>query len=266
MKNISELQAELNSFKNVWFGGFYEGDPADPAFGLWGLTSFIGVSHAIYLACIKPHVKMDSTVLEIGCGRGAWTKLMLGAKEIYCLDALPPEHNRFFEYVGRHEHVHYVTVSDFFMKEIPLNSIDFVFSYDALCHVSFAGISAYAKNLFPRMRQGAHGFWMVADYEKFNGFITRQDRLNTLNCLLPRRKHPLFGAGLNWFFRRINRWNAKRYHLRALDLNENDQARPGRWYHAGQQRTCEMLERNGFTIVQADMGFDYRSPLIHFCK
>jgi hypothetical protein len=27
-----------------------------------------------------------------------------------------------------------------------------------------------------------------------------------------------------------------------------------------------MLERNGFTIVQADMGFDYRSPLICFRK
>jgi hypothetical protein len=266
LKSAAELQAELNSFQSVWPGGFFEGDPANPAFGLWAITSFIGVSHAIYLSCIKPYVKADTTVLEIGCGRGAWTKLMLDAREIYCLDAQPPEHTRFFEYIGHHERIHYVTVSDFSMKDVPLDAIDFVFSYDALCHVSFAGINEYARNLFTRMRPGAHGFWMVADYQKYNQFVADQDRYNVLRSLLPRQKHPLFGAGLNWFFRRINRWNAKRYHLRALDLNEDDLARPGRWYHAGLQRTCEMLKRNGFTIVQADQGLDYRSPLIHFCK
>ena len=120
---------------------------------------------------------------------------MLGAREIYCLDALPPEHNGFGEYVGRHDHVHYVTVKDFSLKEVPLAAIDFVFSYDALCHVSFDGISEYAKNLFPRMRHGAQGFWMIADYEKFNDFIACQDRLHALNCLLPRQKHPLLGMG-----------------------------------------------------------------------
>ncbi|MCJ7523940.1 MAG: class I SAM-dependent methyltransferase [Candidatus Aminicenantes bacterium] len=265
-KKLCELQSELRSFQDIWHGGFFLGDPADPAFGLWGLTSFIGVSHAIYLACIKPFVNENTTVLEIGCGRGAWTKLMLGAREIYCLDALPPEHNRFDDYVGRHDHIHYVTVEDFSLKEVPLAVIDFVFSYDALCHVSFDGISEYARNLFLRMRGGAHGFWMVADYHKYNEFVSRQDRYNVLQCLLPRKKYPLLGKLLRRFYCFLNRWNARRHHLDFLDEHENEQACPGRWYHAGLRRTCEMLERNGFTIVQADMGFDYRSPLIHFRK
>jgi SAM-dependent methyltransferase len=266
LKNVAELKAELDSFQGIWPEGFYQGDPADPVFGLWGITSFIGVSHAIYLACIKPYVNKNTTVLEIGCGRGAWTKLLLGAGEIYCLDALPPEHNRFFEYVGRHEHVHYVTVSDFSLHEVPMDAIDFVFSYDVLCHVSFAGISEYARNLFPRMRPGAHGFWMVADYQKYNRFVADQDRCNVLRSLLPRQKHPLLGKLLNLLFCWLNRWNARRYRLFFMAEDEDDQPRPGRWYHAGRQRTCEMLEMNGFTIVQEDMGFDYRSPLIHFKK
>jgi len=152
------------------------------------------------------------------------------------------------------------------MKEIPLNSIDFIFSYDVLCHVSFDGISEYAGNLFPRMRKGAQGFWMVADYNKYNDFIACQDCYNILQCLLPRQKHTHLRRLLNRFFIRVNKWNARRHHLGFLDECEDDQARPGRWFHAGQQQTCEMLERNGFTIVQADMGFDYRSPLIHFRK
>lgn len=266
MKSATDLKTELSSFANIWQGGFFLGEPADPARGLWGLTSFIGVSHAIYLACIKPNLKPSTTVLEVGCGRGAWTKLMLDAREIYCLDALPPEHNGFFEYVGRHGHVHYVTVEDFSMKEVPLDTIDFTFSYDALCHVSFDGISEYARNLFPRMRSGAHGVWMVADYRKYNEFVAHQDRYNVLQCLLPRRRHPLISMLLNLYFYPLNCWNAWLHNLPLRDENEDEQARPGRWYHAGQQRTCEMLERNGFTIVQADMGFDYRSPLIHFRK
>lgn len=260
------LQAELRSFQDIWPGGFFLGDPADPAFGLWGLTSFIGVSHAIYLACIRPYVKPGGTVLEIGCGRGAWTKRMLAAREIYCLDALPPEHNCFFEYVGRHDRVHYVTVNDFSMKEVPLACIDFVFSYDALCHVSFAGICEYAGNLYPRMRPGAHGFWMVADYRKYNEFISHQDRYNVLQCLLPRQKHPLARKLLNSLFARLNRWNARRHHLSFLSADEDELPRPGRWYHAGLERTCDMLRQKGFTVLQEDMGFDPRSPLIHFCK
>jgi hypothetical protein len=227
MKSTSEFQAELNSFKDLWHGGFFSCNPANPAGGLWGLTAFIGVSHAIYLACIKPHITPSTAVLEIGCGRGAWTKLMLAAREIYCLDALTPQHNGFYEYVGRHEHVHYVTVEDFSLKEVPLDIIDFVFSYDALCHVSFDGICEYATNLFPRMRKGAHGIWMVADYRKYNEFIARQDSYNVLQCLLPRQKYPLLRKLLSFCFIRLNRWNARRYNLVLLDEGEDDHARPG---------------------------------------
>jgi hypothetical protein len=266
MKSTSELQAELSTFKDIWHGGFFSCNPADPVASPRGLTSFIGISHAIYLAGINAHTTPSTTVLEIGCGRGAWTRLMLAAREIYCLDALPPQHNGFYEYVGSHDHVHYVTVEDFSLKEVPLDAIDFVFSYDALCHVSFDGICEYATNLFPRMRKGAHGIWMFADYRKYNEFVAHQDSYNVLQCLPPRQKHPFLRKLLNSCFTRLNRWNAKRYNLALRDEDEDEHARPGRWYHAGQQRTCEMLDRKGFTIIKADMGFDYRSPLIHFCK
>lgn len=266
MKSSSELQAELHSFQDLWHGGFFACDPANPLGGPWGITSFLGTSHAIYLACIVPHITPSTTVLELGCGRGAWTKMMIAAREIYCVDALSPEHNGFYDYVGRHDHIHYATAEDFSLKEVPLDAIDFTFSYDALCHVSFDGISEYARNLFPRMRSGAHGIWMVADYRKYNDFITQIDSYNVLKCLLPRQKYSLLRRLLNSCFNSINRWNTRRHAMHLMDEGEDNQASPGRWYNAGQQLTCEMLERNGFTIVQADMGFDPRSPLIHFRK
>jgi len=266
MRSREASQAELASFQGLWPGGFFEGDPSDPAFGLWGVTSFLGVSHAVYLGCCKPYVNPSTVVLEIGCGRGAWTKLMLHARELYCLDALSAEHNRFHEYVGRHSHVVYIQVQDFSLREIPLDSIDFVFSYDALCHVSFAGISEYAENLFPRMRKGAHAIWMVADCGKYNAFLRRQAQLCVLNALFPRRDLFLLRGLHRLIVSGIVAWNNRRYRLAPLSATEDDIPRPGRWYNAGTARTCEMLRACGFTVLDPDMGFDFRSPLIHFCK
>jgi len=264
MKNKSDLQSELGSFKNIWHGGFYEGDPLNPYFGLWGITSFLGVSHALYLGCLKPNVTPSTTVLEIGCGRGAWTRLMLHAKQIYCLDALSVEHNGFYGYVGRHPHVNYFQVQDFSMKEIPVDSIDFSWSYDALYHVSFGGISEYAANLFPRMRQGGHGIWMVADYEKYNGFVNNPMRYCPLDTLLPRGRYAFLQPFLKLVFQKIVKRSIQG--VQRKKINEDEIPLPGRWYHAGTKRTCDMLQANGFTVVDADMGFDFRSPIIHFRK
>lgn len=261
-----DSKSELAVFAEMWPGGFFSGDPGNPIHGQWGITAMLGIPHAIYLACIKPYVSAQTTVLEIGCGRGAYSRLLLPAKHLYCLDALGAEHNGFYEYVGRHPNVEYHQVADFSLREIPLDSIDLAFSYDALCHCSFPGITEYATSLFPRMRPGAHGFWMVADYHKYNAFVRNHDQYSALRVLLPRGRMVLMRRVLEAAIRRINRWNAKRHHLRLRDLNEDSTPHPGRWYHAGTDRTCAMLEEVGFKVLDRDMGFDYRSPLIHFQK
>lgn len=258
------LQSEVESFQGLWQGGFYAGDPADPVFGQYGLHSFIGVSHAIFLLCIKPWVKDDTRVLEIGCGRGAWSRLMLNARELHCVDVLSAEHNGFWGYVGKHENVHYYEVSGFSLDMLPPGSIDYCFSYDVLCHVSFEGITRYAEACAEKMAQGAHGFWMVADYDKYNGFIDNIDKLNVARTLLPRRKRGWWSGLLKRVVRAMGTWIARRYALRPLDIAEDDELRPGRWYHAGTDRTCDMLRSKGFVVVDDDMGIDHRSPMIHF--
>lgn len=64
-----------DSFKALWRGGYYEGDPLDPvgpsSYGQFGYVSGL---YLTYLVCIKPYVGPNTTVLEIGPGRGAWTR------------------------------------------------------------------------------------------------------------------------------------------------------------------------------------------------
>jgi hypothetical protein len=41
---------------------------------------------------------------------------------------------------------------------------------------------------------------------------------------------------------------------------------PGRWYNAGIERTCSMLEEVGYQVVDPDVGTIPRDPIIHFVK
>jgi hypothetical protein len=102
--------------------------------------------HATYLCCIKPYVNQDTVALEIGPGRNAWTKTLLPACEVYALDALSAEHNDFYEYVGRHEHVKYFQVSDFKCEMLPDNYFN---RWQCLSLFSLFGILVNRKFLSP---------------------------------------------------------------------------------------------------------------------
>jgi hypothetical protein len=169
------IQEELKCFKDskLWTGGYCEGDPLDPN----ALSSYpaylnkvdnVSTLHATYLKCIKPYINQNTIALEIGVGRGAWTKCMLDAKEIIALDIYSAEHNKFYEHVGINQKIKYFEVNDFTCSMVPEDYVTYMFSYGCLCHVSFDGCKEYAKNLYSKLKVGAQCFWMVAGYDKYN--------------------------------------------------------------------------------------------------
>lgn len=250
---------ELASFEDIWPGGYFEGNPLDPmASSHYGAMGYISVLHATYLCCIKPYVTPHVRVLEIGPGRGAWTKTMLGAREIWCLDALSAAHNGFWEYVGPAPHIHYVKVTDFSCSEVPDDTIDFLFSFGALVHVSFEGIHQYLRSLYPKLRNGANGFIMVGDYDQYRHALETAATRDIGRALgASRRGRP---AGLLWRLLGGGRPRVE------PPVDEDDEPRPGRWYHAGVERTCALLDALGYVVVDPDVGVIPRDPIIHFRK
>ena len=253
-----KLQDELKSFKDQFVGGYFEGDPLNPlATSGYKHLGFISTLHATYLRCIKPYIDKDTITLEIGPGRGAWTKALLVSKEVYALDALSAEHNRFFEYVGHPKNVKYFHVKDFECNMLPDNHFNYMFSYGCLCHVSFEGIQAYAANIFPKLKDKSNCFWMVADYDKYDRAVLNLRRFSIYSALMS-RLHKY--SPLKWFLWFLMK--SERLHL----VKENDKPVPGRWYHAGIERTCSMLTQTGYHIVDPDVGTCLRDPVIHFIK
>lgn len=253
------LENELKSFKKLWRGGYYEGDPLDPV-GMsgYGKFGFISSLHATYLRCIKPYVDNRTVSLEIGPGRGAWTKALLPSREVVVLDALPPEHNAFFEYLGYPSNVVYHQVADFECDMLPEDHFTYMFSFGCLCHVSFEGVTRYAESLFSRLKAGSNCFWMVADYDKYNHALSNLDRLSIWAMMPKERKYWLLKQALKLFM--------KRERIAFKDKIEDQVPRPGRWYHSGIERTCTMLEKTGFQVLDPDVGTCLRDPIIHFMK
>jgi len=250
------LKEELDSFQKLWHGGYFEGDPLVPlAPSAYQQLGFISILHATYLRCIKPYITSESVSLEIGPGRGAWTRCLLPSKEVYALDALSADHNGFFQYLGHPANVQYFQVQDFECEMLSENHFDFMFSHGCLCHVSFDGISQYARNIFPKLRSGSECFWMIADYEKYNSAYAKLSIWDALASTVPAHGKAL-----------IEQLKQMAQRVHHVSMEEDLEPSPGRWFNAGTQQTCRMLEDVGYKVIDPDVGTNLRDPIIHFRK
>jgi phospholipid N-methyltransferase len=255
------LQADLESFRDIWPGGYHEGFPLDPVGeSSYGPFGYMSVLYVVYLTCIRPYVNQDTVALEIGPGRGAWTRAMLKAREIWCLDVRSDQENGFSEYLGHPKNVRYVQVSDFSCSDLPENHFDYAFSFGCFCHIPFSGVRAYMQNLFPKLKPNARGFIMVADYEKYRKAVANIERLDVVGREFRRRL-----ASRAWI-RPLVPLLGRRRPFRADHVQDDDVPRPGRWYDAGVDQTCRMLRECGYTVVCPDLEVTVRDPVIEFTK
>lgn len=225
-----KLERELKSFDGLWAGGFRQSN----------VNEFKDVNK-IFGICIKPYINANVDVLEIGCGGGFWTNKMLSAKSVTCLDALSAEHNRFWETIKSHlANVKYFQVKDFKCDELKDDSIDYVFSYDCFCHISYSGTREYLKNLYPKLRNGAKSFIMIADQNKYTVEHGRKK--------MSRR------AGFENFDDFV--------------ADYDGEPKSGRWYMYGVKRFCDSLKEFGYIVISEDVAInaDKLNPIVYFSK
>ena len=246
---------EIAAFTGMWPGGYWEGDPMDPhgisAYAVFDINNGYANQAALrqsgaikavelgsmsclyvtYLMCIRNKVA-GRTVLEIGPGRGAWSKVIMdsGAAKLYALDALSASHNGFYDYVDPFlkygDSIQYIQVQDF-ECHIPEDVLaDFFFSFGCFCHIRRNNTETYFKNIYKKMRPGAEGFVMISDYEKM--------------------AHAL-GTSFD-----------------ADAIVEGGAETGVPWSHLGTDWFCSMLENSGFEVVDRDIGCNLRDPIVHF--
>jgi phospholipid N-methyltransferase len=264
----SEFQRQ---FSFTWEGGYYEGDVRDPmgssTLGVFGYNS---VLYTTYLACIRPYVEKGATVLEIGPGRGAWSKPILdqGAGILYAVDAASAEHTGFWKYVGNDARAKWIVSEDFNLSEIPDNSVDFVFSIGCFCHLRPEMCEAYVEAIARKMKPGANAIIGYADFDQYMRVVSHPEQNSLLRFFLEQKRKVWAPTKLAYFFT----WRLFR---RRMDLqhvskekadNLTDAAGRASWYHWGVEAATAAVKRAGLDLVEADLGAISRDPLMHFRK
>jgi methyltransferase family protein len=260
-----------NQFSTAWKSGYYEGDPMDPmaesTYGVYGYNSSL---HTIYLACIRPYLGSESVALEIGPGRGAWSKTMLdrGCARLYAVDVVPPEKTFFWDYVGRNPRATYLTATDCELGSVPDNSIDFFFSFGVFCHLRPEMCESYVRSLTRKMKSGANGFLMCADFDKYNRCQANADSTSLKRFFDHQTRKVWMPMKLvySWTW---NRFRAKMdLETVSKDRASNLSGRSGDagWYHWGVANACNALTGAGFEVIEQDIGAVSRDPITHFRK
>jgi len=148
-----KLQEELKLYDNLWKGGYTEVECA----------ATLRIKEYLTKAIKKNHL-----VFEIGCGGGFWTPILAkAAKSVHANDIQTAEYNRFWERCPNINNITYHHVSNFKVDYLEDNSIDVVFSYGVLCHVSRTGTREYLKNLRRKITKTGKLILMYADAAKY---------------------------------------------------------------------------------------------------
>lgn len=247
-----------SGFTRAWPGGYFEGDPRDPL----GLSSFFHLGYvsslyATYLVCLKAHITPESNVLEIGPGRGAWTKaiLDLDPKMVWALDAASAQHTGFSTYVGDSERVQFHQVTDESLREVPDGEIDLFFSFGVFCHLPERVVRNYLVSLYNKMAPGAHGFFLVADFDQRNYAARNASALDRLFALRRFAAHRITHRMVTKFF--PNKFDQS--------VGRGDQEEP-QWFDIGKARAGELAQSAGFEVLEIDVGTCPRDPILHIMK
>ena len=261
----------LEGFKRAFKGGYFEGIPLDPmAPSTYGIYGYNSILYTVYSACIRPYITSNTVVLEIGPGRGAWSKTFLhrNCRKLYAVDVAEPEHTHFWDYVGRDTRAEYIVVNDLLLTPVPDDSIDFFFSFGVFCHLKPEMCEEYLLAIFRKMKRGSRGFLMIADFDKYEKCRADAKHLSIGRFLVEQKRRIWIPAKLGYLF-------AWRFFREKMDLEPVSKSRDKNlwtadgnfgWYHWGVDRACQSLTRVGFEIVEPDIEVCQRDPLIHFRK
>lgn len=237
---MSKLEEEISSFQNIWQGGFKT-----------------GYSEKRNQRGIELYIKENfqgKCLLEIGCGGGQWSKFIYELNifdKIYCVDVLSEEHNQFWNYVGndKKDKIEYFQAKDFSLDFIGENTLDYVFSYDVFCHISYSGQKEYLKNVYNKCKSNCKLFIMYADPCKY--FNNEPEHIYI------------------HYEEQKNKGYTSKNNEELIQLLLDDCDSPpavGRWYWIGINKFVELCNINNYKMISSDLNIDKTNPITLFEK
>jgi len=242
---MDKLQSEIKSFQKIWKGGYKTGYSLKR--NQKGLENYLAKN------------LRGQTLIEIGCGGGQWSKFIYDLEifsKIYCIDVLSEEHNQFWSFLGNSSKkvIEYVHVNNFQLDFLEDNSLDYVFSYDVFCHISYSGLDAYLEALFKKCKKGAKLLIMYADPKKY--LESEPENRNHVIKYLPYKKI------MYKFSNKMLIDDA----LKDKNGKPSDPDYEPRWFWIGKKDFINLCDEKGFKILAEDINIDKTNPITLFEK
>ena len=131
-----------------------------------------GSYRKVFLKAVVPYIKSNSTVLELGPGKGAWSRAILEYipnGELHTVDFqnvekwLQPE-----KYHGR-LHCHKIEENSYY-SVFHNNQFDFFWSFGVLCHNNLEQIEEILQITFPKMKLGGFAVHQYGNWNKLEKY------------------------------------------------------------------------------------------------
>lgn len=163
--------AGLDWLKTAFAAGYDSGDILDPVPSSTRLRQevLIGGSYAdCFRKAVLPFIRPDSVVLELGPGRGTWTRALL--------HHLPQGRVEAIDFADVAPHLQAELASgrlllhrahDLSFGCVPDASFDFFWSFGVLCHHTIEQIADLLRHARPKMKPGAVSVHEYGDWDKF---------------------------------------------------------------------------------------------------
>jgi SAM-dependent methyltransferase len=121
---------------------------------------------------INPYLTHDSTIVEIGCGGGRWTRFLTPAKKLIAVDI----NAEFFEPLQAMfptARLEFYRPAAFDLGPIANDSVDFVFSFGTFVHIEPDGIAQYLAEIHRVLKPAGVAALHYAAKEKPAGLLNR---------------------------------------------------------------------------------------------
>jgi hypothetical protein len=163
--------ASIDWLKSAFAGGYDSGDilAEVPSSTRLRQEVLIGGSYRdAFRKAVLPFIRPDSRVLELGPGRGSWTRALLQhlpEGQLHAIDFV--DARAWLQPELYHGRLVFHQVTDLSFDCVDDGHFDFFWSFGVLCHHTIEQIVDILRRARPKMKRGAVAAHQYADWNKF---------------------------------------------------------------------------------------------------
>ncbi len=137
----------------------------------------------IFDVLVKPHLLPGKTILEIGPGKGSWTKAVLDNLPpdgtLYVIDRLPMEAMIRQRCPGVGDRLRFIQTLSNDYSSVPNSTIDFAFSFGVFVHLPLKEIETILARLLPKLRSAGEVVLQYSNWDKLDKWGWEKARIPT---------------------------------------------------------------------------------------